>query len=113
MDRVTSELKDLTLYKENNEYYLKAIYEQTNEIETVIVEIPKIHLPLRAEFTIESYGSRYTFYINYDVDLGFGKLKACMNKDGDVMTYQVKEKEMTIDEIEKKLGYKIKIVNDK
>ena len=104
-------LKDLNLYKKDGKYYLSATYlvETPNAIEELY--FPKLELPVTQNgVMVEHPGNEATVY------LGFGGLKA--EKDENGVRYgriTIKEKihEMTLEEIEKKLGYKVKVVSEK
>lgn len=101
---------------QHGEYYLSAEYTRTTKTAKSKIMIPRIILPVKNdEFTISQ--ERYTACdFEYDgimqqVDLGFGKLyldKRFKMTEQIVEEYQV---EMTITEIERELGHKIKIVS--
>lgn len=110
------ELKDLQLYKENNKYYLaaKIFYEDRNGFYEM--HVPKIALPINDNFEINltsGYDDYYKPYQELDIDFGFGKLYAMPVNGQDTMVYitciEEKVHEMTLAEIEKALGYKIKL----
>lgn len=113
-------LKDLSLHKEENSkwhtYYLTAVYEVENESGIYELTIPKIDLPVRngiPDMTVEHnwYGEDHT-----EINLGFGDLELLHDSGRPAWFAKcVKEKthELTMAEIEKKLGYKIKIVSEK
>lgn len=105
-------LKDLQFYQENNAYYLSAsiLHEDTKGVYEVC--IPKISLPVNV--------NKPNMCITYEhgnnlvsIDLGFGELYAHPFDDkNSLFTYTcIEEKvhEMTLAEIEEKLGYKIKL----
>jgi hypothetical protein len=53
-------------------------------------------------------------YTVHTADIGFGDMQLLPDDDGNayyVRVLETKTKEMTLDEIEKKLGHKVKIVN--
>lgn len=97
-------------------YFGKAVYQVEDERGIWEETYPRIHLPIlqstHPEIDIE-YGIIGDIAT---IDLGFGKLPLKMD---DTKSYAeiklVKEKvyDMTIAEIEKKLGYRIKIVDEK
>lgn len=106
------QLKDLQLYKENNHYYLaaKILYDDNNGFYEVY--IPKIALPINDHFEVHLTSGYYN-YQELDIDFGFGKLYAMPTDGQDKMVYftciEEKVHEMTLAEIEKALGYKIKL----
>ena len=111
------ELKDLQLYKEDGAYYLSATYHHENEKGIYDVIIPKIHLLIRKEPIIKIPLQRYGRYEEVStIDLGFGDCTICKDADGIMyMEKLIEEKmhDMTLDEIEKKLGFKVRVVNKK
>lgn len=110
-------LVSLEMYQEDEEYFLKAIYRFEDESGVWEETYPKIHLPIvtyrRPLITCEFS----TTLVNYAyVNLGFGDLPLKEDHNGVYGERKlVKEKvhDMTISEIEKKLGYRIKIVGEK
>lgn len=118
-----SKLKDLELLwdPDHKEYYLRAKYEVEDDHSVREVIIPHITLPVRSHSTPD-FG---LYYGNKLVNIGFGEMvmRPCdieipghdTIKDACYVEHTIKEKpqEMTIEEIEKKLGYKIKIVGEK
>lgn len=108
-------VKDLQLYKENNKYYLSALFDYEDMVGRYEVTIPKIKLPISSNCSLShevenSFGKPLHTVI---VDFGFGGLYAESFSDADhffTMTcLEEKVHEMTLDEIEKALGYKIKL----
>ena len=80
------------------------------------LHIPRLVIPLETNFIkINRYDdSSILIGPEYRADLGFGEMRLLPDKDGTAFTIEtIEEKytEMTMDEIEKKLGYKVKIVN--
>lgn len=110
-------LQDLQLYQENNKYYLSANFLYENKIGFYDLSIPKIELPISPSCCEVNLNSGYDDcnvpYKIVDVDFGFGLLYAKQfNDKGDFFTLTCLEEkvhEMTLDEIEKALGYKIKL----
>lgn len=107
------ELKDLQLYKSDtyDQYYLSAIYTEENEHGVYEVTIPKIFLPINNHELIIDDRSPQRLYI----DLGFGECRMCLDDNGNFYYKRVIEEkihELTISDIEKKLGYKVKIVSE-
>ena len=105
-------LKDLELYKENDEYYLSALIVHEDNNGVYEVRIPKLLLPVKVNhpnmYSVHEFG-----HCSVSVDLGFGKLYARQFDDKNTLfTYTLIEEkvhEMTLTEIEEKLGYRIKL----
>jgi hypothetical protein len=120
------ELKDIQLFEENGQYYLKLKYIIEDEYSVKEIEIPKVKLP----FTKDTYP-----YINKTIcprkNVWELPTNECVLEVNGIMfpmalaetsescgcaafftekVIKEKHKEMTLAEIEKKLGYKIKIV---
>lgn len=111
-----AQLTNLELYKDNGGYFMRAEY--LVETDTMIkqIRVPKI------EFDVDT---KYLEFIFEDgrthIDLGMmGYCPVCLGRDKKTgKTVEIieeiieeKTKEMTIAEIEKKLGHKIKIVSE-
>ncbi len=96
-------------------YSLTAIFEQRHENGSVEeITVPKIELPCNAlAIYIEHDSGQGTDFI----DLGFGQMEVLPNENGKkFITRTIKEadpKELTMAEIEAKLGYPVKIVKEK
>lgn len=120
-----SKLKDLELLwdPDHKEYFLRAKYETEDEHRVTEHIIPHIVLPVTDSF--EVVADTFSTWVKGDFtcNIGFGELqlreayvyipsdsnpvsKACYAS----RVIEEKTQEMTIEEIEKKLGYKIKIV---
>lgn len=124
MDR--TELKSVGLYKEKGEYFLKIVYEEEDEkgvykttFPKVALDIPTSHYNMnldRRDIYGDSYilGSwdTYTFLTRRGAGL---ELHNSEFGHGIKLTETVKEKtqELTLGEIEKRLGYKVKLVSKK
>jgi hypothetical protein len=110
------ELKDVKLIKNKYGYCLDLTYRVEDDKEIREFNIPSLRLPIdENRFVIRNEHSEY--YNNYFADIGFG-LRRMFGTDGcdrnpcyTIKTIETKTKEMTLDEIEKKLGHKVKIVN--
>lgn len=119
------ELTEYTVYKEDNQLYLKLTYTIEDEHRIIKKCYPKVRLD------ILTYKAPHTRDIDYpismprvsilrDVAIDFG-LREYMLERGDACiaknVYFVEEvisekpKELTLEEIEKKLGYKVKIIS--
>ena len=100
-------LTDLQLHKDGNGYYLSAKYTVDEEHRTKEVSFPKIvlptcHAPLVLIGSSNMHGNDY-------IDIGFGELPVGAPPVEKVIKEKVQE--LTIEEIEKKLGYKVKVVS--
>lgn len=109
-------LTDLQLYQENNKYYLSAKLLHEDKKGYYEASIPKIDLHISRDCEVNISSGHDCFGVPYkmvDIDLGFGLL--CVkpfNEKGDFITMTCLEEkvhEMTLDEIENELGYKIKL----
>lgn len=117
----TSQLTNIELIKENGAYYLSLEYllEDENRIEKLIV--PRAKIPIDNGFcpildhstpTLSNYYCGGNTYLESGYEGVRFELKA--GPDARLFTFETikeKEHEMTIEEIEKKLGYKVKIVS--
>lgn len=113
------ELMDVKINKSDNRYVLCLTYKYHDEYgnihERVIDDVP---LPLYNHLdniTInEAHGSpQFGFYMPKTIDVGFGEqdVRPDFTYIDRIVEYATKE--MTIEEIENKLGHKVKIVNKK
>lgn len=100
---------------QHGEYYLSAEYTRTTKTANSKITIPRIILPVsQDDFTIskDTFTDGAFVSMTYTkIDLGFGKL---LLDSRFKMTEQIVEEfqvEMTIAEIERELGHKIKIVS--
>lgn len=111
------------MYTENDKWYIDVTYLHEDDRYVKEIHIPKMHIPLEAftDTMVQHHDWRDVMYfgtIIKDVRAVFGDLSLVLEdpKDDDYFTEKIieeKTQEMTLDEIEKKLGYKIKIVNKK
>lgn len=120
------ELKDIQLFEENGQYYLKLKYIIEDEHRVEELEIPKAILPFNKNIfpTITNVAGRSSICGCWPdectlrtiggndgiLELRKGTTSMWSNVFYHVKTIKEKHKEMTLAEIEKKLGYKIKIV---
>lgn len=120
-------LKSVELVEENNQFYLDAIYDKENEGIKSEIHIPRIEIPfVRSDIDEDkqkSYGTisistscEDGYYHEASINLGKGDLplKKVEGPNGKYIFYteQYLEREMTVEEIEKQLGYRVKIVGE-
>lgn len=108
------ELKKFETVKDNNGYYINAKYEVTDEYGNIYERIYD-HVPLNVcsshtpiiRRELDMYRVNETLTINF----GFGEL-VC-NRETKIEEHLIYEatREMTLEEIEKKLGHRVKIVS--
>lgn len=129
MSKNNAELYSITPFKENDRWYLKLIYKYEDKVGKHTVVIPKAAVPF-TQGCVPYVHSQIPYfpnsqfaldrpYINcndsmslYEAVCGLAnergvKTPACYF---DIIT-EYTSREMTLDEIEKELGYKVKIVN--
>ena len=97
-------------------YELDLTYRLDCPTATQELRIPRLLVPLNTDvIKIYGFGDCSSGFANeYSADLGFGEMKLLPDENGAayiIKTIEEKPKEMTLDEIEKKLGHKVKIVN--
>lgn len=99
-------LENLKLVKEDNDYLLdiSIIIDTKFETKRCTTRAKLPIYPPRFSISVNSVGDRM-------IDLGFGELPCVGETTCEVI--EEKEQIMTLDEIEKKLGYKIKLVSEK
>jgi hypothetical protein len=108
-------IKDLQLYKEDGQYYLSAVFNYEDKKGYYEMSVPKINLPISyCQISHEhSYDILFGDVHDVKVDFGFCTLNAHPFDDKGtfftVTCLEEKVQEMTLDEIEKELGYKIKL----
>lgn len=120
-------LTDLQLLKDKDNYdvercYLKAVYEKVTKYKRERITIPRILLPINTGEPIIKKGLSGGIYPDVTVDIGFGDLpvdyvttEPISRQKGAVITEILEEypQKMTLEEIEKKLGYKVELVSTK
>lgn len=108
----------------SDEYTLDLTYTLDSPMMIKELHIPRVVIPLNTNFIkINRYDDFQhddfqSCHITQDyfVDLGFGEMRLSPDVNGaafTIKTVKEKTKEMTLEEIEKKLGHKVKIVNKK
>lgn len=117
------ELEKEELSKGIFKFHLNVTYQYEDEKGIHEYNIPKISIPINSgvipnirEDISESIEWGYYKLHRHTVDLGFGDLTVEKNEDNVLAVDKVikwKYHEMTIEEIEEKLGYKVKIVGEK
>lgn len=107
----SNKLKRLELKKDGSGYYLSAIYEFENEAGVHRAIFPKIRLPI--ELLNAPVISREDWGYPRKINLGFGELPLEGDPGYTIETIREKIHDVTIEEIEKKFGYKIRIVKEK
>lgn len=112
-----SDLTKLELYQEDGCYYLRAEYEVEDDHRLQKYTIPKISLPIRREPVINEDVLDYPIpRYHSTISLGFAELEILKGDDGYLYKCEtIKEypQKMTLEEIEKKLGYKVEVVSGK
>lgn len=111
-----SKIKDVAINKVRNKYYLCVTYEAIDRLDNVH-EVIFNNVPLNIInnlnlVSIFQHASAHSLPFT-SVDIGFGTI-TCSDEfayTDKIVKYATKE--MTLEEIEEKLGHKIKIVSDK
>lgn len=113
------ELKDIQFFEEDGQYYLKLKYIIEDVHRVKELEIPKVKIPFNKNMYPNivqdiryGYITQYKLNADFEDDLWIfpGETSEANHVYYTEKTIQEKHKEMTLAEIEKKLGYKIKIV---
>ena len=120
MNSITTE--DVKLIKEDGKYYLDCTFIAKNDRWIKRAHMPRVYLPIKWDGDI-SPSVFHPVDLSGEVNIGYGPTLAypvhTNNENGstDYMyayteeVLEEKVQEMTLAEVEKKLGYKIKIVN--
>jgi hypothetical protein len=115
-DNAKVELKNVKLVKNSYGYCLDVTYHIEDDAEIRELHIPYLQLPLNHNYIkirndwCSSY-NRYTAEFNLSEARMFGTISETAGECFTIKTIKTKTKEMTLEEIEKKLGHKVKIVN--
>lgn len=111
-------MTEFDLHKDEDGHYLSAKFVVEDEHSIRQLDVPKIRLNIDLDRVyIETESDPYYFKNMAWINLGFGRLPLdFVDYNGQKVMYtekilEEKYTEMTMDEIEKKLGYKVKIVN--
>lgn len=114
------ELTDLKLFKEDDTYFFDATYRLEDDFGIKEIHFPKIIAPISTDYLAITHGnygrSPEDDYAVVNLGNDVVTFAHCGGKHNAIFTETVIEEkthEMTLDEIEKKLGYKVKIVNKK
>ena len=110
------DLVDVELHKDETlGYCIGVVYRIETPGQIRELRIPKIRLGINPhELNIETWYEEYGFGNGVVADVGFGECEVYEEQRGHYYTdtiIETKTKEMTLEEIEKKLGHKVKIVN--
>lgn len=107
-------IKNAKLRKDMYGYSLDMTYTIETPEEISELHIPRVMLPMsNKNIEIETESTCFGDSI-CTADIGFGSCRVLNNGEGryfTIKTIETKTKEMTLEEIEKKLGHKVKIVN--
>lgn len=109
-------IKDAKLRHDMYGYSLDMTYIMETPESFEEVHIPRIMLPISGEDVTIAVDHQYYGSTLCTADIGFGPCRVLEDSDGHyytIKTIKEKTKEMTLAEIEKKLGHKVKIVSDK
>lgn len=110
LNRNIKNIENIEFVEEDNKYYinLSMIIETESSVDRckTKLELPNIDT-IKISREMCGYGTYGTF-----MDLGFGDLR-CVDDKVEYENIRKKEREMTISDIERKLGYKIKLVSEK
>lgn len=120
-DNIT--IKDINVYKEKRKWYMTLVAEVEDDTKVTEYRIPKISLCNDGRMAMEqghgcfSNEAVVTLFSDFGSNV-FVCHKGVDNKTGihgEYVAEVIKEKtqELTLEEIEKRLGYKVKIVSDK
>lgn len=114
-DRTVTKIEKLKILEKDKDYLLDISYICDTPDSTTRYSA-LLELPINKEnivFTRKSEGNSYFGYETKGyLDIGFGDLH-CKNEEITVECICKKEYEMTLSEIERRLGYKIKLVSEK
>lgn len=109
MNKITTET--VSLIKEGGKYYLDCTFIAEDDGRIIKAHMPRVYLPINSIFAPADWSS--------EVNIGYGPTVAYPDGDENLnfipayteTVLEEKVQEMTLAEVEKKLGYKVKIVN--
>lgn len=110
-----AKLKSLTLIEENDKYYLSAVYRVEDDNGTWELSYPRIELTINKKFAPLLSAEYGTGCNDFVIDLGFGDLPLREIRKGvyaEKKLIEEKIHDMTVSEIEKALGYKVRIIEE-
>lgn len=105
----------LELYEENGRYFLRLDFDYEDDIAYYRGHIKHIEFNFNLRSIKCSYDSFRRDIITVDLGIDGTELPILLDESGNFYTLEVvkyKTHELTLEEIEKKLGYKIKIVSE-
>lgn len=120
-------LKEKEVFVENSQLYLKLVYQYEDNIGVRELIIPKMKLGINANITpcitteghyiyldyhASYYSNKFELHRSDIVIKKNGETHLCENAAYVINTIKEKPRELTLSEIEKKLGYKIKLVSE-
>lgn len=114
----TTKIERADFYKENDRYYLDVLYLLEDDRKIVSLHIPKLIIPLE-DFKNINLGDPHSFdpecFVTLENHIEL-IAESCELPNNKHCTYEykiIKEKpvKMTVEEIEKKLGYKVEIIS--
>lgn len=110
------DLVDVELHKDETSGYCVGVTYRIETPEQIReLRIPNIRLRINPhELTIKTWHEEYGYDSGVVADVGFGECEVREDQNRHYYTdaiIKTKTKEMTLEEIEKKLGHKVKIVN--
>ena len=110
LNRNIKNIENIEFVEEDNKYYinLSMIIETESSVDRCKT---KLELPNIDTIKISRGMCGYETYGTF-MDLGFGDLR-CVDDKVEYENIRKKEREMTLLEIERRLGYKIKLVSEK
>lgn len=113
MTRNNIEIEELELKKDEYGYYFSVKAEQKDSVATYEINVPVVRIPKR-ELCYIKINEVYPGILEGTVNLGFGEF-IIENSDGQgLFTVEVRKpnpRKMTIEDVEKELGYKVEIVS--
>ena len=109
MERTDEKLKSMKLYKEGGKYYLHAVYGYKINGEEHEIDIPKIEMNFE-NYPILTLGDRVEYCRLSSQDCCLHRILAVGDNDV-AYTDRILKKKMTVEDIEKELGYSVEIVH--
>lgn len=111
-NKTIEKIENLELIKENDgKYYINLSLVVESDLSVDRLKT-KLELPINDKCIMVNSDINIYGYKNFYLNLGFGDLR-CVNDKIEYENIYKKEQEMTLSDIERKLGYKIKLVSEK